>query len=173
MDKLLLELEDLKIRIAKQIELDKTPIEIFMEKEIKQDESQKYIETIDYKKKWFLITLTFDPKVILNKNEFYQKTTLLNCINYISKYHYYSCLEKHKSGILHSHILISCDFHDIQPILHKMKKLLTKKISLEPSINIKPVKQTMKDIINTYNYIIIDKDDHPLYKHIKISIPLK
>lgn len=171
MENLLLELEDLKRRIAKQIEIDSNPITIYSERQILQQEGEQYEKSIDFNKKWFLITLTFDTKLILNKNESFQKQQLLQCLNYVSKHHYYACLEKHKSGILHSHILISCDFHDIQKELQKMKKIITKSKFLEPAINIKPVKQTQKDIINTYNYIIKDKPDHPLYKFIKISIP--
>ena len=54
-----------------------------------------------------------------------------------------------------------------------MKKHLTTSVKLEPSINIKPVKNTPKDIERAYNYIWDDKKDHPLYKKIVWSTQSK
>ena len=40
-------------------------------------------------------------------DEYGQKTKLMNCLQLLNEYKHYSCLEKHKSGILHSHTSIS------------------------------------------------------------------
>jgi len=129
-----------------------------------------YDDTIPYylddyqNRKYFLITLTFDPKISVNLDEYGQSTKLQQSLDCLSDRIYIACYEKHKSGILHAHIFIEADCHDIQPILHKMKKPITKSNQLRPSIDIKPIKQSKEDIVRSLKYIFDQKDDHPEFK---------
>jgi len=130
-----------------------------------QSEKDSYKNCI--KENYYLLTLTFDSKISMRVVDEYSQTILLNhCLDLLIEFHYFSCYEKHKSGILHAHVLLCGDYHDITKQLHKMKKHLTTSVKLEPSINIKPVKNTPNDIERAYNYIWDDKKDHPLYKKI-------
>lgn len=121
-------------------------------------------------KQFYLLTITFDSKITLHLDEYGQKKKLEDCITFLNLYEHYTCFEKHKNGILHSHSLISCDHHEIQETLHKIKKIVTKSIRLEPAINIKPVKHNKVDLQRSYNYIVDDKPDHPKYKHYIFNI---
>jgi len=114
--------------------------------------------------KYVLITLTFDPKISVNLDEYGQSAKLQQCLDCLSDRIYFACYEKHKSGILHAHIFIEADCHDIQPVLHKMKKYITKSNHLRPSIDIKPIKQRVEDVIRSIRYIVDDKPDHPVFK---------
>lgn len=128
-------------------------------------------ETLDYTKKHWLVTLTFDPKVVVNLDFYGQFHRLDEIVNNLGLYKYYACYEKHKSGILHAHLLIESDeFHSIYDILNKCKKYITKSVKMAPAIKYDVVKQTKTDIDSSYNYIWNDKKDHPKYKYIKINI---
>lgn len=129
-------------------------------------EYSKHLKTNHY----YLITCTFDTKISVNLDAYGQTVHLKNILNEFDKYHYFCCFEKHKSGILHSHILIQGDDHKMRPLLEKSKKHITKSPSLSPAIQIKRVNDTDKDIKRTYDYIWDDKPDHPVYKHLFISI---
>lgn len=134
------------------------------------DKKDHYKGLLNYKLRYYLITLTFDPKVVINLDQYGQYSRLNLCLNYFHKNTYYACLEKHKSGILHAHILTDIDYHSFQPTLNNIKKLLTKNLKLEPSINCKVVRQNKDDIDRSFDYIFDNKNDHPFYKYIKINI---
>lgn len=126
---------------------------------------------LDSNSRYFLATFTFDPKVILNIDKFDERRRLIEFLDKFNEFQYFGCLEKHKSGILHAHMLIQHDIiHDIEMICYKNKKLITKSCKLSPSIQIKVVKQSEEDIDRSYDYIWDDKSDHPKFKYIKINI---
>lgn len=162
---------ELRILEAKIKAYNEKPQRYYQSKIVGQLNKDDYFNSVDYTEKYFLITLTFDPKVVVNLDEYGQRQRLLNIISELGDYKYYSCLEKHKSGILHAHIMLqSDDIHSVEDILNKNKKHITKSFKLNPSIQIKVVKQTKKDIERTYDYIFDDKKDHPIYKYLKINI---
>lgn len=168
---LLSELEVLKTKIQQQVEFENTPRIVYKSMIVSHTDKELYRKSIDYHKKYLLITLTFCSKFVINYDYCGQFTKLNDCINaFNGLYQYYACMEKHKSGILHSHILISIDYHEVQPILQKIRKNLTRSIKLEPAINCKPVKDSVRDVNRSYDYIFDDKPDHPVYKYIKINI---
>lgn len=119
---------------------------------------------------YYLVTLTFSPNVSMHYDEFGQKKKLIKCVRTLDNHHYFACLEKHKSGVLHAHIMIRCDDHKIQCKLHEMKKELTNSPQLHPAITVKPVNNGEDHLNRTYNYIWDNKDDHPVYKHIMVNI---
>lgn len=164
-------LAELRILESKIREYNEKPQRYYQSKIVGQLNKDEIFESVEWNEKYFLITLTFDPKVVINLDEYGQRHRLLLIINELSNYKYYSCLEKHKSGILHAHIMLqSDDIHSIEDILYKNKKHITKSFKLNPAIQIKTVKQTKVDIQRTYDYIFDDKKDHPIYKYIKINI---
>lgn len=163
---LLLELKILQAKIEQELKPKSKPLLQLFPQQINKNE---YTDTI--KDKYYLLTLTFDSKISCHLDEQGQHIQLRHCVDLIRNYQYYTCFEKHKSGILHAHIMIRIeDYHIFQSILHKMKKHLTKSVNLSPSINIKPVKDTSTDQWRTYSYIWDDKPDHPEYKYIIINI---
>lgn len=113
---------------------------------------------------YYMLTITFDSKVSMYLDEYGQEHRLEDSLKLLNEYRYYACLEKHKNGILHAHALIVCDHHEIQPILHQIKKKVTTSVRLEPAINIKPIKKTQEDVDRSFDYIVKQKDDHPTYK---------
>lgn len=168
MEQLLIELRILEQKIKKQ--MDK-PYRKYISKYVAQSDKETYRSTLDYTQLYYLITLTFDPKISVNLDQYGQKRRLMEIINGFTSYGYYACLEKHKSGILHAHIMVQHDiYHDLQEYLMKSKKHITDSKQLEPAINIKPVRRTQVDIDSTYDYIWDDKPKHPIYKDIRINI---
>lgn len=170
MEALLLELDALKKKIEA---FQEKPKELYNTKffNTPQKDKELYYKHVNHDRKHFLITLTFDPKVANNLDEFGQRKKLQNALSEISNHKYWACFEKHKSGILHAHIMIqSDDYHLMQEIAYKMRKHITKSQMLAPAIKIQPVKHTMVDHERTYNYIWDDKPDHPIYKYIQLCI---
>lgn len=132
---------------------------------------EEYRKTIDYTKSYFLVTLTFDPKISNNLDLDGQFIKLTHVLDLMLSTTYYMCYEKHKSEILHCHIMVSdIEYHKLEKILHEGKKHITKSKHLRPAIKIDAIKQSVSDLNNTYNYIWDDKKDHPKYKYIRISI---
>lgn len=119
---------------------------------------------------YYLLTITFDPLISNKLDEVGQRMKLTSCLDKLNKYIYYSCLEKHKSGVLHAHALIICDHHKIQPILYHIRSIVSTSVRLMPSVNIKPVNQSYDDVNRSFNYIIQHKEDHPEYKFLQFNI---
>lgn len=164
-------LAELRILEAKIKAYGEKPKRIFSSRICAQKDKDIFRDSIEYSDLYFLITLTFDPKVSINLDEYGQFKRLQDVINQCSNYNYYSCIEKHKSGILHAHIMIKNEsVHELEELMYKNRKYITKSIQLNPAIQIKTVKRTKDDIDRTYNYIWDDKKDHPIYKYIKINI---
>jgi len=157
--------EELQFEWARIIKSHEKDYEHTYEWDSLKDYYKKYLKTSHY----YLVTCTFDSKVSVNLDIYGQTNHLKQVLNGLAHYHYFACFEKHKSGILHSHILIQGDDHKIQPLLMKNKKYLTKSINLAPAIQIKRVNNTGVDIDRVYDYIWDDKKDHPEYKRVFIS----
>lgn len=119
-----------------------------------------------YDNPYYMLTLTFHPNVAYNLDEYGQTQRLKDSLALLDEYIYYGCLEKHKSGVLHSHALIICDHHEVQSLLHKIKKNITVSVKLDPAINIKPVKKSNIDVNRSFKYIIDHKIDHPIFKQL-------
>lgn len=164
-------LAELRILESKINALNEKPNRVYKNIVVHQMDAPDYKQTLQFEKLHFLITLTFDPKVSVNLDEYGQKRRLDEVINSLNGYEYYCCFEKHKSGIVHSHILIQADYiHDLEEILYRNRKYITKSNFLRPAIDIKSVKRTVNDLKRTYDYIILDKADHPIFKHLKFNI---
>jgi len=118
---------------------------------------------------YYLLTITFSPDVVRGVTHDDQRTKLLCCLDLLKPYKYFACLEKHKSGILHAHVLLICDHYQIQPTLHIMKKKVTHSVHLEPAINMKVIKPGLTNFIRSLKYIVDDKPDHPKYKHLQYN----
>lgn len=129
-----------------------------------------YRTQLDYSKAYFLITCTFEAHVANQTDIIGQGRKLDYIIDAFNNFQYFACHEKHKSGILHSHILIDINYHTAERILTKYKKHITTSLYLKPAIKIDAVKQSKNDIDRTYDYIWKQKKDHPDYKYIKINI---
>jgi len=161
------ELEALKIKMNayknEQLELFKIPL---IRYSIPQIDAHNYIQMIDYDKDYYLITITIDSKIHVNLDETGQYIKLDNCLKELGhKHQYFSCFEKHKSGILHSHIMLCItDHHLLLKYLMAMKKHITKSLKLHPSIKYDIITKNQKSYNATFTYIIIDKTDHPNYK---------
>lgn len=138
-----------------------------------QTEKELYRLKIRYDEPYFMITLTYHPVVSVNLIQEEQKIKLVRCFESFRKYQYFSCIESHKSGILHAHIMLqSASYHDIHTIsIGLMKELKGKKENnIEPTINIKPIKYKIEDLDRSYDYIWDHKKDHPIYKYLQINI---
>lgn len=133
-----------------------------------QSDRETYRKTI--LTKYTMVTITFDPKILNNHDTAGQHILLKKCLELLHNYHYYSCFEKHNSGILHCHFMTNASPHDLQPILYKMLKIVSTSKFLLPAIRSDLVKDTQIDINRTYDYIWNDKKDHPLYKFMQINI---
>lgn len=166
MEDLLKRIKELELEVLKQSKDKKLNKFIFYDNESKEE----YRSTLDYKKEYFLITLTFSD-IVKHFDIDTQAIHLTRCVDHFYNKNYYSCFEKHKSGVLHMHILITdVTCHEIHKEAHKFKKELTNSIYLAPAIKIDPVIQRQTDIDKAYNYIWDHKKDHPLYKKIKINV---
>lgn len=172
---LLLELKILQDKIEKELAPVKSFVQLFPQNvwssyPIGENETKhEYKHLIT--DKYYLLTLTFDSKIVCHLDEYGQSVQLKHCIDLIKKYHYFACYEKHMSGILHSHIMIRIeDYHEFQQTLHKMKKYLTTSVKLSPSINIKPIRDDSVDLWRSYSYIWDQKPDHPEFKYVIINI---
>lgn len=119
---------------------------------------------------YYLLTITFDPLVSNHLDEVGQRHKMISALNMLDKHMYYACLEKHKSGVIHAHALIICDHHKIQNILYVIRGIVSKSSRLHPSINIKPLKQSQADVDRSFDYIVQDKEDHPVYKYLQFNI---
>lgn len=145
-----------------------------------QDNQEEYTNFTDnhrqhlphFELPYYLVTLTFDRQMIDVKDESQQIFKMMECINKLNKYQYYSCLEKHMSGIIHAHILILFDYDKAYPILKTIKNMLTQDAKNDKAVNVKPIKKTQKDLNNSYNYIIDHKPDHPKWKSLQFNIDL-
>lgn len=167
---LLLQLKQLEQKINQQINQE-SEAKYKLIKNVQQNEKDYYRQYLNYQSKYILITLTFAPKKIFNssfENQFYKLEQILDHFN---DYQYFACFEKHKSEILHAHLLVkSSDIHSLTLIFNKFLYKLTDSTKLSPAINYKPVTQTKIDLNRAYNYIFEDKKDHPIYKYIQLNI---
>lgn len=148
----------------------------FTSREVPANEETKefyrnYFE--DITEHYFMVTLTFAPSIV-NKLDFIgQHKILEDCFNLLDNklIKYVACMEKHKSEILHGHIMLSnTNAHVLETILHYMKHKLTDSKKLEPAVKYNPIKSTTLDLRRAYDYIFDDKPNHPKYKYIKILI---
>lgn len=130
----------------------------------------QYRDTLNYTKRWHLVTLTFDPSISKRLVEFEQQEALIFILKKHSKQTYYACIEKHLTGILHSHMLICYDPIDLRKMLDLYKSRLTPKRQMMPAINVKSVESTTIGINRAYEYIFKHKKDHPEYKDLIINI---
>lgn len=166
LENLLAQFNKIKVEIEKELsKKDDTLFHIFP----LHTEKQLYISAIK-PVKYFLITLTFDAQVSYKYDTAGQKIQLNHCLDIFRDCHYFACYEKHKSGILHSHIMIQSDQHDLEAKCRKILHYLTKTKSLSPAVNIKAIRDNDKDRLNTYNYIWDNKPDHPHYKDIIVNV---
>lgn len=142
-----------------------------------QEQFNNIAKKLDKTKKYNLITLTLGPQ--LHKlTEEDQSITLEHVMDKLREAfnsQFYSCIEKHKNGILHAHIMAIFDPRDHMDLLKKIAGRLRCDNSkrLLPTIKIDAVKCTEFDQLNTYRYILKDKlpplkDPHPVYKDIKL-----
>lgn len=143
-----------------------------------QIDKESFLKT--YIKGKFLITLTFHPsKVVSSKNNLQyidlgqQSKKLQKCIRLFKKFPYICCFEAHKrhphidGDRLHAHVFIDCTYDEAYSTcvdIMKERTLSTNVKILEPSINIKPVKQQQKDIERTHEYLSKFKGGHPNIK---------
>lgn len=166
--KLLKDVNKIKQQIERELYIPKIDTkQLFPLKEDKE----LYREFIRATDKYFLVTLTFSPEISSRLDTYGQKIKLLECISELRSCHYYCCFEKHKSGILHSHIMISADIHDLTIYASKMIKYLSKtQFQISPAIKIDVIADKIVDKNRVYDYIWDDKPDHPLYKDIIIVI---
>lgn len=130
----------------------------------------EYKKKLLYSKTYQMITLTFAPSVSVKLTEKGQQQCLTYIIKAFKEYHYFACLEKHKTGILHAHILVVCDPYKVRDILTRHCSKLNGTQKFGAAIKVVLVKGTETDIVRTYNYIWDDKPDHPKYKDILINI---
>lgn len=121
-----------------------------------------------FSKNYYLFTFTFSPDVSKTLTEYEQKMRLIYSFELFKKFDcpIWACIEKHKSGILHAHLLTVIDPQDIQSINEKIKPKLTCARKVYPAIKYDLVKRTELDILRTYKYIWEHKKDHPFYKYL-------
>lgn len=142
-----------------------------------QDKLQKIVDTLktryrpylDYKKRYQLVTLTFDPSISKGKTMNEQRQALERIIRKFDEHQYFACFEKQMNDILHAHMLIVYDPIDLITVLNKYKSNVTPKRKLMPAINIKQVHQSELHINQTYNYIFDNKQNHPLHKDLILN----
>lgn len=174
MDLLLAELRALELKITLQMRKERHEVErhfITFFPEPTYEEREFYRKHLYYDHRYFLVTITFDPLVSVNLDEYGQSKRLKNIMNAFNGLPYFACIEEHMSRIRHAHILIETnDRHKIEEILYEHKKNVTKSYKLLPAIKIDCVKQTEKDIDRTYDYIWDHKPNHPEYKFMQINI---
>lgn len=164
-------MEQLKKKI--ELELQTTSLKSIHRKKIHPMETyiSKYqLELPGPEKPYYMITFTFGTQHRANYDEQSQFRKLEDVVKLFNEYQHYSCFEKHADGVLHCHMLIICDHSEVQPILHKAKKLMTTSKKLEPAIMMKAIKKTKKDIEQSFDYIIRHKEDHPKYKYLTFNI---
>lgn len=132
-------------------------------------------------KQFYLITYTFAPKVLMQyQYDTHMQIQLLRrmLIPY-NLNEYYSCIEEHKFNgkchRYHMHLMINGNYEEIFEKCVNDVRILTGRNTktLSPAIDIKPVKQTEIDIQRTYEYIILDKADHPIFKDFVFNIDRK
>lgn len=128
-----------------------------------------YRRFLNYKKRYQLVTLTFDESISKGKTLNEQRHALERIIRKFDEHQYFACFEKHKSGILHAHMLIVYDPVDLVDVLNRYKSNVTPKRKLMPAINIKQVHQSELHINQTYNYIFDHKKDHPWFKDLILN----
>jgi hypothetical protein len=128
--------------------------------------ANEHRETIKYNKQYSLITLTFDPSVSRRLTAEEQKQSLIYCFKQFKNKHIFACVEKHRSGILHGHIMCIIDPAEQFEIIKKFQSRLTPSRKTYPAIKVDLVKQTKADYLRTYDYIVKDKPDHPKYKYL-------
>lgn len=137
---------------------------------VKQNEKEEFRCKLDYDSYYFLITFTFQPTLINHyvdpeEEMEFQERRLLRCLEHFHNRQYFFCIEKHKTGVQHSHLLVKTEHsHTLQPLLLKCKINVTNSVALHPAINYKPIHKTKLDLDRSYDYIFDDKPDHPIYK---------
>jgi len=129
----------------------------------------KYRPYLNYKKRYQLVTLTFDPSISKGKTMNEQRHALERIIRKFDEHQYFACFEKHVNDILHAHMLIVYDPIDLITVLNKYKSNVTPRRKLMPAINIKQVHQSELHINQTYNYIFENKKNHPLHKDLILN----
>ncbi|WP_445779369.1 hypothetical protein [Shewanella sp.] len=133
-------------------------------------------------KQFYLITYTFAPKVLMQYQ--YEKHMQITLLRRFLQPHYgneyYSCIEEHKIKKIggqvvhryHMHLMINSTYEKLFELCVQDVRILTgvNTRNLSPAIDIKPVKLTEIDIARTYDYIILDKADHPYFKDFVFNI---
>lgn len=118
--------------------------------------------------RYVFITMTFDPKIIHQCDEKTQFIKLMHALYALREkdtIQTLSCFEKHQSGILHAHIMTTHDIYEIEKPLRQSLLHISKSKKLQPAIKYEIVKDTYMDKCQTFNYLLADKEDHPLYKY--------
>lgn len=135
------------------------------------NQAMSYRQYLNYKKKYYLLTLTFSPSISNDLDILEQSNLLLEQIKKLQRSNpqQFTCLEKHKSGTLHSHTLICLQLDEHRDILMSIARMLGCKKKLHPAVNFKPVKDGVSDLDRVYNYIVENKVDHPVYKDLRFS----
>lgn len=120
---------------------------------------------------FLLITVTFDPKISINLDEIGQNLLLKRSLDELQNVEYYACFEKHKSGILHAHIMANLTTYDMEYKYGlRMLKHVSKSNKMHPAIDWKNIKRTEIDYKRSYDYILEDKKDHPIYKRYHFNV---
>ena len=164
-------MNEMLINLEKQAEVKLQEIKVYTNLEPVPSQKELYRNHLRYEKPYFLMTFTFDPEIAGQNDNRGQERKLIQIMDQFTRYQYFGCTEKHKSGILHAHVLITgADIHTLEHKCDMSKSLITNSRKLKPAIKIDCVKQTTTDIDRTYNYIWDNKKDHPIYKFMKINI---
>jgi hypothetical protein len=163
-------------------ELDRQP-EDLINLTPSKDESARYKTGINLKTNYLIITLTFSPKTLMKLRylEYPQIQQLTTFIKLFDSSIYFACIEQHMVTKLepleryHAHIMTNMKYEAAYKICKSNIKILIghNACDLHPAINIKAVGQTIQDIERTYNYIWLDKKDHPIYKKMLINVSRK
>lgn len=118
------------------------------------------IDYIDPSEHCYLITITFDPAKFPILNNRASQRDYIKQVLEVQTYHHsivQGCFELHKSGVVHSHLLV------LEPInIDELKSYFTKNLSNEHCINVQQkyykqafeyiTKEATKDPDNYFNY---------------------
>jgi len=136
-------------------------------------DSSQYQNYLRYDKQYTLLTFTYAPLVSSKMTFQEQELNLLHHMYKFDLFQYFGCLEKHKSGILHAHILVVIDQAEQLPLLKQIANQLSgmSNSKLMPALKMQYIKRNSEiDLKRTLRYICEDKKDHPIFKIIKINI---
>lgn len=162
--------EEFKNNPYKSHRITSLPLTIINEDAKNSAECNLYTSFVDkhkvtnFDKIYHLFTFTFAPRFVLNTDLITQTQRLENVFQLFNNVPIWACIEKHKSGILHGHLLTIIDPIEIKNLLNKIRPHLTYARATAPAIKYDIVKATKTDILNTYYYITNHKNDHPFFK---------